>query len=82
MHSFQFDVMTGALTSLIRVIVAENNPITSLSFAQWATRDRKEPTILTSCRNNTLYLLRCACVLEASSLGDVYGGRHMLQCKW
>jgi hypothetical protein len=50
--------MTGGLTNLIRVIVAENSPITSLSFAQWATRDRKEPSILMSCRNNTLYLLR------------------------
>ena len=77
MHSFQFDVMSGSVTSLIRVIVSEGKLVTSLSYAQWASRDAKEPCILMSCRNDTVYLLRCVGVGVS---GHIWGGGGGIVC--
>ncbi len=46
------------IVSLIRVVVASNVPITSISCRTWISREARDPSLLLSCADNTLRLYR------------------------
>ncbi|KNC86686.1 hypothetical protein SARC_01155 [Sphaeroforma arctica JP610] len=62
-HAFGFDPFTGAMTALMRVIIAEKTAITSMSYTPawrlrpYSTKDTPAPMLLLSVSNNTAVLL-------------------------
>eukprot|EP00794_Sanderia_malayensis_P008926 gene8926-9878_t len=56
---FSFAVnVTGKLQRTHRFIIAENCPITSLSFRTWMSREARDPSLLVSCMSNVLFLYK------------------------
>ncbi|KAJ9591246.1 hypothetical protein L9F63_002211, partial [Diploptera punctata] len=56
--SFLFDLETGKLSKLRRLIVAENCPITCISWRAWISREARDPTLLVNCAANVVCLYR------------------------
>ncbi|PNF16687.1 WD repeat-containing protein 13 [Cryptotermes secundus] len=56
--SFLFDLETGRLSKLRRLTVAENCPITCISWRAWISREARDPTLLVNCAANVVCLFR------------------------
>ncbi|XP_063229525.1 WD repeat-containing protein 13-like isoform X2 [Bacillus rossius redtenbacheri] len=56
--SFLFDAETGRLSKCRRLVVAENCPVTCISWRAWISREARDPTVLINCAANVVCLLR------------------------
>ncbi|KAK7794662.1 hypothetical protein R5R35_003780 [Gryllus longicercus] len=56
--SFLFDLETGRLSKCRRISVAENCPITCISWRAWISREARDPTLLVNCAANVVCLFR------------------------
>jgi hypothetical protein len=62
--SFLFDLETGRLSKLRRLTVAENCPITCISWRAWISREARDPTLLVNCAANVVCLFRYVSVFH------------------
>lgn len=56
--SFLFELATGRLSKCRRIVVAENCPITCISWRAWISREARDPTLLVNCAANVVCLFR------------------------
>ncbi|CAM1291502.1 WDR13 (predicted) [Pycnogonum litorale] len=54
--SYLFELPTGRLTKCRRMVVNEGSSITCLSSRNWASREARNPSLLVSCSNDSLFL--------------------------
>lgn len=74
--SFLFDLETGRLSKLRRLTVAENCPITCISWRAWISREARDPTLLINCAANVVCLFRVMDKEGSLQLKRTFAVRH------